>query len=255
MIALDEHSRHKQVSLLLPWMANGRLAGEDRQIAEEHVRRCGVCERELELQLRMCDAFTQPDRVIYAPGPSFRKLMERIDGDAGKSRVRSAPRSRPPSLISRLSHVSLWRPPGIAWAASFLILFGITGVMFTAYRWTAPDITTRTDRIVPGPDVTHVLHIALDRTLPIGEVEDLLRSGGARIVEGPDDMGVLGVKPLGIVDGQTATANAHKQLRALSARLRADPRILWIEPLPNEGTPAQEAPGAAEQRAPDAREH
>jgi Putative zinc-finger len=253
MMALDERSRHEAVWLLLPWVASGRLSAADQEMAEEHLRHCSACERELALQQRMCDAFAQPDRVIYAPGPSFRKLMDRIDADSGASKVRSTARSRQPSLISRLGNVSLWRPPGLAWAASFLILFGITGMMVTTYRWSQPTYVTHTQASIVDPNV---LHIALDRSLPIGEVEELLRAGGARIVEGPGNTGILGVSPIGIVPGQTTATSANKQLRALSARLRADPRVLWVQPLADEGTPAPlEGPGAADQRAPDAQEH
>ena len=83
MIAVDERSRHDEVWLLLPWLANGRLAAAEREMADEHVRRCADCERELEVQHLMCSAFTEPDRVTYAPGPSLRKLMDRIDSDSG----------------------------------------------------------------------------------------------------------------------------------------------------------------------------
>jgi hypothetical protein len=286
MIALDERRRHEEVWLLLPWLANGRLGPQEREMAEQHVRDCKACEKELELQHVMCEAFTAPDRVVYAPGPSFRKLMDRIDADSPESKssvaarsaaarsaaarsaaVRSvaggpvatgsiatgsvatksvaarsvaaarttpasaaAPRSRPAaprSLVARFSRVSLWRPPGLAWAASFLILFGLTGMTFTAYRLFEPRYATHT--VVPMPPT--VLHIALDRTLPIGDVEDLLRTSGARIVEGPGNTGILGVAPIGIVPGQTTPANTNKQLRALSARLRTDPRVLWVQPL------------------------
>jgi hypothetical protein len=258
MIALDERGRHEEVWLLLPWLANGRLAPAEREMAEEHVRRCADCERELAVQHLMGNAFTEPDRVTYAPGPSFRKLMHRIDGDTSatetKTRKAPAPHKRPDgrrlvggSWAARLSHVSLWRPPGLAWAASFLLLFGITGMMVTAYRWSQPNFRTHTDTPAVTPNV---LHIALDRSIPIGEVEELLRTGGARIVEGPGpgNTGVLGVTPVGVVAGQTPVSSANKQLRALSARLRTDPRVLWVEPLAVEGTPA-------DQRAPDALEH
>jgi hypothetical protein len=261
MIALNERGRHEDVWLLLPWLANGRLAPAERELADEHVRQCERCERELALQHLMCHAFTEPDRVTYAPGPSFRKLMDRIDGDAkagdgekinqaiGKPGKASPQRSRQPaaqSLTARLGHVSLWRPPGLAWAASFLILFGLTGTMVTAYRWLEPVYKTRSD---PTSAVTpNVLHIALDRSLPIGEVEEVLRTGGARIVEGPGNTGILGVTPVGVIAGQTSASSANKQLRALSARLRTDPRVLWVQPLADEETPA-------DGRAPDARGH
>jgi hypothetical protein len=254
MMALDERGRHEEVWLLLPWVASGRLSATEREMAEEHVKQCGTCQKELTLQDRMCDAFTQPDRVVYAPGPSFRKLMDRIDADSSSSKVRSKVRSKQPSLISRLGHVSLWRPPGLAWAASFLLLFAVSGMMVTAYQWSQPKFKVRSDP--PALVAPNVLHMALDRSVPIGEVEELLRASGAHIVEGPGSTGVLGVTPIGVVAGQTPAASANNQLRALSARLRADPRVLWVQPLADVGTPAgQDGPGAADQRALDAQEH
>ena len=238
MIAFDERSRHDEVWLLLPWLATGRLSAAERELAEEHVRNCSACEQELAAQHLMGSALTEPDRVTYAPGPSFRKLMDRIDAEESRVPARRTRVRR--SLIERLGHVSLWRPPGLAWAASFLLLFGITGLIVQTYRWSQPKYITVTDAPVVTPNV---LHIALDRSIPIGEVEELLRSGGARIVEGPGNTGILGVMPVG-VDGRTAPANANRQLRDLSARLRRDPRVLWIQPL-----------AEAEQRAPDALEH
>ncbi|MBS0416536.1 MAG: zf-HC2 domain-containing protein [Proteobacteria bacterium] len=237
MIASNEHNRHEEIWLLLPWLATGRLSASEREVAEEHVRHCSACEQELAVQHLMGKGFTEPDRVTYAPGPSFRKLMDRIDSEEGTESVRR-PKSQP-SWISRLSHVSLWRPPGLAWAASFLLMFGITGMMVQAYRWSQPLYATHTDT-APAPTV---LHVALDRNIPIGEVEELLRAGGAQIVHGPDSTGVLGVTPVG-ASGKSST----RQLHALAERLRTDPRVLWIEPLADEGTPA-------EQRAPDALEH
>ncbi len=220
MIALNEHAQHEEVWLLLPWLATGRLSPAQREMAQEHVRRCKECEQEFAAQQLACDALTQPDRVTYAPGPSFRKLMDRINSD------------------SRLHDGEV---------------FGITGMTFTAYRLSAQVFRTVTDPPVITPNV---LHIALDRSLPMGEVEGLLQAGGARIVEGPSSTGELGVTPIGVVAGQTTEASANNQLRALSARLRADPRVLWVQPLADEGTPADpRSPAAADQRAPHAREH
>jgi hypothetical protein len=270
MMALDDRGSHEEVWLLLPWLANGRLALEDRERAQEHLRYCSECARELALQQLMCKGFTEPDRVTYAPGPSFRKLMDRINSDSrtrdGQARDASGPsprysqpaaRASGQSALVRLRRVSLWRPPGLAWAASFLLLFGITGMIFTASRWPVHTFRTVTDPSVVTPTV---LHIALDRSLPIGEVEELLRAGGARIVEGPGNSGIaggiLGVTPVGVINGRTTEASVNKQLRELSARLRADPRVLWVQPLADEGIPADlRAPDAADQRAPDAREH
>ena len=97
---------HEESWLLLPWLANGRLAGAQRALVEEHLRECAACAEEAELQRHMCAALTEPERVTYAPGPSFRKLMERIDGQAPAPTRPSRP-FRAPAPRARISP-----PPG-----------------------------------------------------------------------------------------------------------------------------------------------
>src|SRR6185437_2673139 len=100
--------RHEESWLLLPWLANGRLSQAERARVEEHVHGCTECATELAQQRLMCEVLTEPDRVTYAPGPSFRKLMERIDARPAAAPERRAARvhgfpapalsaSRPPS--------------------------------------------------------------------------------------------------------------------------------------------------------------
>jgi hypothetical protein len=275
MIARDEGRRHDETWLVLPWLASGRLSAEERNAADNHVRECADCQRELAVQQRLCGAFTAPDCVVYAAGPSFRKLMARIDADDA-GRVHAAADARDASGVDELDAIigtsatdvdtdaqhatartlrsgtsqpvtqprfnrfAMWRPPGLAWAASFLVLFGLTGVIGTAYHWSRPAYSTHTDAAAVTPNV---LHIAVDRALTVGDVEEILRTNGARIVEGPGSTGVLGVTPLGVVNGVTSAATANSRLRQLAARLRGDSRVLWVQPLADES--AGEAPGAA----------
>jgi len=118
-------------------------------------------------------------------------------------------------------------------------------MLATAYRWSEPVFRTHSD---PQPPATTVVHIALDRSVTIGDAEELLRTSGAKIVEGPGNTGIFGVTPVGVTPGQTPQASANRQLRQLSDRLRSDSRVLWIEPLAEDTTPAG-------QRAPSAQEH
>jgi hypothetical protein len=224
---------HQDAWLSLPWLANGRLPGAERARLEEHVRGCALCTRELALQRRLCDVLTEPERVTYAPGPSFRKLMERIDGRA-PSALPAEPRvTRLRTFAARSS--SAWRPPGLAWAASFLLVAGFVGLAATTtYRWSQPRYSTYTAQ--PAQTSSAVLHIAFLPSLPIAEVGALLRNAGARVVEGPDATGVFGVTPASASPG----SDASRELRALAARLRADARVRWVEPL--SGTGAADAP-------------
>ena len=207
---------------MLPWLANGRLSGAERLRLEEHVRGCALCTREVAVQRRLCDVLTEPERITYAPGPSFRKLMDRIDGrePVTPAQPRPAPLR---SFGARRS--SAWRPPGLAWAASFLLLIGVAGLAATTYRWSQPRYSTYTS--VPQTS-TAVLHVAFVPSLPIAEVGDALRSAGAKVVEGPDATGILGVSPVAASEN---TADVSRGLRAVAARLRADSRVRWVEPL------------------------
>lgn len=216
----NDTSQHAATWLLLPWLANGRLPANERAPAEQHVDVCAACARELALQRRMCQALAEPDRVIWAPGPSFRKLLDRIDGHPD-----AAQRTEP--LAARTARVAspgryAWRPPGLAWAASCVLAIGLAGVAATAYRWSQPLYSTHTLAANSAPGV---LHIAFDRAVPVGEVEDILHSAGARVVTGPDASGVFGIAP-------TSPGAMSAQMRALETRLRADTRVRWVEPAP-----------------------
>jgi hypothetical protein len=224
---------HEECWLLLPWLANGRLPPAERSRVEQHVSECAQCEREVAWQRVACQAFAEPDRVSYAPGPSFRKLMERIDGrQTGKARHRLRGRA----LSARQA---LWRPPGLAWAAAFVLAVALGALAPLAYRWSQPLYTTYSAAATATPDV---LHVAFERSLTIGEVEELLRSAGARVVEGPGSSGIFGVAPLVGATRDAAGSSTGPQMHALAARLQADARVRWVEPLA-----ASDSSGGAQQ--------
>ena len=221
---------HYESWLLLPWLANGRLSAAERARLEQHVRDCAECAREVELQRLWCRTLTEPERVTYAPGPSFRKLMERIEAEPA---ARAAPAVTP--IVRSVRARAAWRPPGLAWAASFVLSVGLGTFALTAYRWSQPLYLTHT---APAAAAPGVLHIAFERSLPIGEAEQLLISAGARVVEGPDVSGVFGVAP---VAAAAAPGDNATQLRELADRLRTDGHVRWIEPLPGGERPERTA--------------
>jgi hypothetical protein len=216
-------AQHEEAWRLLPWLANGRLGGSERVRVEEHVRACPACASEVALQRRVCAALTAPERVSYAPGPSFRKLLARIDADdahAAGGAALPARHSVSAAARSRRASLAPWRPPGLAWAASFVLALTLGAAAVTAYHWSQPRYATFTSASGATPGV---LHIAFERTVAFGEVEDALRAAGARIITGPDESGVFGVAPV---------AGGAAQLPALATRLRGDARVRWVEPLP-----------------------
>jgi len=237
MIATVDPASHDEAWLALPWLASGRLSQTERDRIDAHVSTCRACREELAFQRLLCHALIEPDRVTYAPGPSFRKLMERIDGAAPPARKGAEarpgavrPRRAPNSTLHR---PSLWRPPGLAWAASFILMIGLVGIIGTMHRSMQASYTTRSDATAPPK----VLHIAFQHTITIDEAREALRSTGAQIVEGPDSVGIFGVVPGLKPSGKLTSERMSEQLRLLSARLRADPRVRWVEPVAGDDLP------------------
>lgn len=239
MIASAKPARHEDVWLLLPWLANGRISQAERDRIEPHVRACAACGEELALQRRLCNALIEPDRVTYAPGPSFRKLMERIDATAPSAATAKPTNDRNNKVVTPLqrpnSRAGLWRPPGLAWAASFVLAIGLTGALTSLLQSSQPRYVTHTDSSSAAPNV---LHIAFDRSVTVGEAEEALRSTGARIVEGPDSSGIFGVAPSVVATGDAIPEHVNHEMHLLSARLRADPRVRWVEPIATDSSAA-----------------
>ncbi len=243
MNTAERSSVHDEAWLLLPWLANGRLSESQREWVQEHVATCDACSAELVTQRTLCEAFSAPDRVTHAPGPSFRKLMERLDDpnaqvpdlDSDGIPIAAAPTPFAPRARPARSSRALWRPPGFAWAASFMLMVGLTVLIATAYRWSEPRYITHTDSVETARP--QALHVAFDRGLTIGEVEEMLRANGARVVEGPDSTGIFGIAP----------ADRAGSVPDLAARMRTDRRVRWVEPV------TSAAAGAVEGRAPAGR--
>jgi hypothetical protein len=208
-------NEHEEIWLLLPWLANGRLPQEQHERALQHLKGCCTCSLELDLQRRLCEALALPEPTAAAHGPSLARLMSRIDR-AASSTPFTAPRVTAPRAGRR--------PARLAWAATVLMAGALAGGMIT--RGMAPAYRARTDA---ATGATEVLHIAFARDLTIGDMETLLAGAGAQVVEGPAAGGVFGLRTVGAQAGQ---------LQQLAERLRADPRVRWVEPLAASADPA-----------------
>jgi len=72
----------RKVRELLPWFVNGTLAGEERAMVEQHLRRCRRCRAEVEelqeMKLRLGEAL---DEVKPSAG-LLEETMELIDAEA-----------------------------------------------------------------------------------------------------------------------------------------------------------------------------
>ena len=75
---------HAEAWALLPWLANGRIAAEDREWVEAHVQGCAECRAELASQRLVAsqvnrDETDSPQPAASDEQRSFNKLWARIE--------------------------------------------------------------------------------------------------------------------------------------------------------------------------------
>jgi hypothetical protein len=219
-------SAHDDTWLLLPWLANGRLAGAQRAQVEEHVRACTACEQ----GARSASASSGPSEDLRAWS-----LAAQAPDRTTATPPQEGARAPAQGLASRRTS----SPPGarrFAWAA--------TAAHRSARGADGPRTPLVTKAYATYSDRPGTTCVAFDRSPPFGEVEELLRSAGARVVEGPGTTGIFGIVPAGSAPRSAGSA-ASPQMRALAARLHGDPRVRWIEPLPAAAPAADDAQGSS----------
>jgi anti-sigma factor RsiW len=78
---------HAEMWEHIPWLVNGRLAGEAAAPLNAHLEQCGECAREYAQQLRIYGAMQADDCIAFASEASFQKLAARLDTAPEVTRV------------------------------------------------------------------------------------------------------------------------------------------------------------------------
>ena len=212
-----------EAARLLPWFVTGELESDQARRVEAHLAGCTVCRADLEEQRQLRDALGTDDRVEYSPQPSLQKLMTRID-ELDREWTSSSPPPAPESVApARTFAAPRWlvaavavQTIGLAFVSSLLWQRSSDPTVPAAYQTltsTSPGMTVRPQvRVVFAPGTT------------VEGVAGLLQGVHARIVDGPS---AAGAYALAVAGG----AGAPPDLQASLARLRADGRIVFAEPI------------------------
>jgi hypothetical protein len=214
---------HKEAFELLPWYVNETLEEDERREVRSHLSNCLVCRRELAFLEQLDEAVVTSPEVDFAPQRAFASLMQRIE-------TSEAPVGRRiwASLTSGLHALRSAHPVlrSALLVQAVVILFGI----FLLLQVPEPDRTPRFETLsdagspVAAEPGDARLRVVFAPDVPMSEVQTLLQTGGAHIVDGPSQVGAFAV------DVPAAESSAWLE------RLRADDRVRFAEPLPDGAT-------------------
>lgn len=187
--------------LLLPWVVTGRLAHDDSERVDRHLRSCADCRRALEQERALAAMVEVEDTVAYAPSASLNAFMARLDAEpaAANSARRRRVRVRPMLLG--------------AVAVQALVIAGLAALLFV--RPPVAEYTTLS-RAAPSAGGAR-LHIVFAPATTTAEVAMLLGEAGVRIVDGPGESDVY-----------TLAVQPGREARAALVRLDRDPRVRFV---------------------------
>jgi anti-sigma-K factor RskA len=202
---------HQDLQNLLGWYAAGALEPDDRARVERHLAGCVRCRQllaeESQLQSRLEDVSFEVDN-------DWARLRARIQGEAPR-----AARRTPSAAVGRW----LAPPARPAWgwllAAQFLLVLTVGVAVFT---WSQPRYHVLS---APTPPSSGNVIVMFRPDTPEKDFREALRSGGARLVDGPTETGVyvLRVTP--------------KTRPAAIAALRQRRSVAMAEPIDTGGPP------------------
>jgi anti-sigma factor RsiW len=185
---MSDHRPHPDD--LLPWYANGTLAGEERANVEAHLESCERCRQELALMYALRNSVKQLGAADAPAELGRRRLIREVKSDRG------------------IPH-GWWRP---ALAAAAVVIVVQTLVLGTLLWPREAAITPLGGTAVSG---TALLQVRFVPTATEAEIRAALAEVNGTIVDGPGALGVYSVRLAGITATQTVEIeNAAQRLRA-----------------------------------------
>lgn len=216
---------HAATQELLPWLANGTLAGAELERVRGHLDACTACRERLDWD-RGLRAAGQPDPPLSA-AQAFAALRPRLGMQKGPlANPREAPRTGAPAALEDYQARSpgRWTGPAAAndprWLRTLaflqLGLIAMLGLALVQLPSGGGEAGYRT--LGAPPAAAGNIVVSFDPGTPERELRRVLQASGGRIVDGPTATGayVLAVAP-------AAARPALAHLRAQSAVTLAEP--------------------------------
>jgi anti-sigma factor RsiW len=213
---------HREAQDLLPWLANGSLAGTELERVQAHLKVCPACRAELASlhTLRAAGPGSMPD---VDADRALARLLPQLDATAA---VPAAAPVVPRPVAMRWRDRLAANDPGWLRAAVALQCCVIAVLVALLARPSADaGVQAGAYRALGAGQATHGgLVVAFKPDTPEQELRRIVLASGARVVGGPTVTGAW------LLEGGEAPA-------AIAARLRAQPAVILAEPLGDKDRP------------------
>lgn len=227
---MNEHSDDsrcgEEAARLLSWYVIGRLDAGDAERVTRHLERCAVCRDDLAHERSLRALLKSESSLEYAPQPGLAKTLSRID-----ELEREAPAAIP--AIARISSKPARRWTAVQWLTAAVLVQAIAvGALGTALFQRSAEANQEPRYVTlssPGISAVSAAHLraVFSPDMPLGALKALLAENTLTIIAGPSEAGAY---TLAFTDPQTPSTRLDQTI----AGLRADARVIFVEPAVND---------------------
>jgi hypothetical protein len=216
---------HAEAWALLPWLANGRIAAEDREWVDAHVQTCAECRAELAGQRMVASQVNRDEAVTPAPAASdeqrsFNKLWARIEASESASSLGTGTTGAAVP-VARSSRTVRWLAAAVVVQA---IGLGVLGMSLRDNNVGAADDFTLVAKVEPRLNAPAV-RLAFTPEASIATVNTLLEHQGLSIVAGP---GISGNFTAELSADAVASGASAESVASVMAK---DPNVTFAQPV------------------------
>ena len=238
----EQTAEHAEISLLIPWYANGTLDAAQRRSVVRHLEGCAECRLDLD-QMQLTQTRWQHAPTAVEPRGNFARLMAAIEAAEAQ-----APTPAPAARTRKAPRAAWWQSAAEWLGAGQLGLSG--GGLALASVAGALVVVAVVRQAPPGDDASSFhtlatrgsmanltdrdLRVVFDPTTNPEQIAKIFAKINAQIIDGPSGIGAYTVRLDGAADDAASVA-------AVAEKLRLSPLVMLAEPAlpPKTGTPVQ----------------